>query len=667
VVNEKTFSKANCVSTQKITITATDLCAAREIQTEPSTPGGTSGVAIERVILVPQGGSPINIVTGADAGGVNLGDVVTTNRLDGDNKGTNSWVYNGTNLPDGTHELRVVVRDDCGNLSKQSSTYFTVGDDVGTAPICIAGLSTALASNPGGKDEAAGMAVVWATDCIAGPTYDCNGQGPETDATGKKLIRKYYIVKDNGDGVWNAADSLDARGYPIRKRTSVMFDCNDADYTFVRIRIYSEDERGNMAYCDGYVIVTDPGDVCGKNAASAQVSGGITTESGIGVEGVEVNLSGKTTMLYMSDNKGKYSFGGLEMGNDYTVTPHLDKDPMNGVSTYDLAMITRHVLSQQLLDSPYKIIAADINNSRSVTTLDLIQLRKLILGIEAGFVSNTSWRFIDAAFKFPNPQNPWQTPFPEIVNVNDLDGDITASFIAVKVGDVTGNVAASGGLRAAGHLSVRTEDQSISSGAVARIPVYSDFDGIEGIQFTLNFDRDAIELVEIEHGIAGAENIGMFPEQGALTASWNAGSIQTTEGQPFFTIVLKAKRDISSLEGMLNIDSRLTAAEAYRGNGELLVPRLDIEKAAALGFALKQNVPNPFFGETIIGFMLPVSGEVTLSLTDVQGRTVKVVKGTFDAGYQEIKVKGADLPAGVLQYTLSSGSFSATRRMIVTK
>jgi hypothetical protein len=428
-----------------------------------------------------------------------------------------------------------------------------------------------------------------------------------------------------------------------------MFDCNDADYTFVRIRIYSEDERGNMAYCDGYVIVTDPGDVCGKSAASAGVSGGITTESGIGVEGVEVNLSGKITMLYMSDNKGKYSFGGLEMGNDYTITPHLDKDPMNGVSTYDLAMITRHVLSQQLLDSPYKIIAADVNNSRSVTTLDLIQLRKLILGIEGSFISNTSWRFIDAAFKFPDPQNPWQTPFPEVVNVNDLDRDITASFIA-------------------GHWTMRAADQSIRAGTVARIPVYGDFDGIEGIQFTLNFDREAVELVEIEHGIARVENIGMFPEQGVLTASWNAGSAQTIgEGQPFFTLVLKAKSDISSLVGMLRLDSRFTAAEAYRRNGELLVPRLDIEKAVEQGFVLKQNVPNPFFGETIIGFMLPVSGEVTLSLTDVQGRTVKVVKGTFDSGYQEFKVKGADLPAGVLQYTLSSGSFSATRRMIVTK
>jgi len=447
-----------------------------------------------------------------------------------------------------------------------------------------------------------------------------------------------------------------------------MFNCNDAEYTFVRIRLYSEDERGNMAYCDSYAIVTDPREVCGKGPASAEVSGGIITEYGLAVEGVEVNLSGNLTMLYMSDEKGKYSFGGLEMGNDYTITPHLDRYPMNGVSTYDLAMITRHVLSQQLLDSPYKMIAADVNNSRSITTLDIIQLRKMILGIEGSFPSNTSWRFIDAAFNFPNPQNPWQTSFPEIVNVNDLEGDISASFIGIKVGDVSGNATASGGLRGSGYLGMRVEDQAVSAGAVTRIPVFGDLNAIEGIQFTLNFDQQAAELLEIEYGIAKVENIGVFPQQGAVTASWHTNPASAVvEGMPFFTLIVKAKKDIASLAEVLSLDSRITAAEAYRRNGELLSLKLGIEKAAEQGFGLKQNAPNPFAGETVIGFMLPVPGEVTLSFTDVQGRTVKVVKGTFGAGYQEIKVKGSDLPAGVLQYTLSSGSSSATRRMIVTK
>jgi hypothetical protein len=48
----------------------------------------------------------------------------------------------------------------------------------------------------------------------------------------------------------------------------------------------------------------------------------------------------------------------------------LDEDAGNGVSTYDLVLISLHILQVDQLDSPYKVIAADANNSQSVTTLE---------------------------------------------------------------------------------------------------------------------------------------------------------------------------------------------------------------------------------------------------------------------------------------------------------
>jgi hypothetical protein len=58
-----------------------------------------------------------------------------------------------------------------------------------------------------------------------------------------------------------------------------------------------------------------------------------------------------------------------------------DNDPLNGVSTFDLVLINKHILGLEPLNSPYKMIAADANNSRSITTFDIVELRKLILGI----------------------------------------------------------------------------------------------------------------------------------------------------------------------------------------------------------------------------------------------------------------------------------------------
>jgi len=84
-------------------------------------------------------------------------------------------------------------------------------------------------------------------------------------------------------------------------------------------------------------------------------------------------------------------------------------------------------------------------------------------------------------------------------------------------------------------------------------------------------------------------------------------------------------------------------------------------------YALYQNQPNPFAGKTTIGFYLPNAGEATLTITDVRGRVLKVFKGEYGRGMHQIQLDGEDLPAGVLQYTLISGDFTATRKMVLTR
>ncbi|MBK6497191.1 MAG: hypothetical protein IPG00_03100 [Saprospiraceae bacterium] len=98
-------------------------------------------------------------------------------------------------------------------------------------------------------------------------------------------------------------------------------------------------------------------------------------------------------------------------------------------------MIQRHILGIKALDSPYKLIAADANNSKSISAADIVELRKLILGLSSKLSNNTSWRFVDATFKFNEPASPW--PFAEFLKYESLESNMMASdFIAVKVGDV---------------------------------------------------------------------------------------------------------------------------------------------------------------------------------------------------------------------------------------
>ena len=92
---------------------------------------------------------------------------------------------------------------------------------------------------------------------------------------------------------------------------------------------------------------------------------------------------------YQIDPSG-CNFGGTTLRN---VVPDEDyTNPLEGVSTFDLVLIQRAMLGQ-ITFSPYQKIAADADNSGSVTSFDIVTIRKMLLGITPS-VPAGSWRYI---------------------------------------------------------------------------------------------------------------------------------------------------------------------------------------------------------------------------------------------------------------------------------
>ena len=88
------------------------------------------------------------------------------------------------------------------------------------------------------------------------------------------------------------------------------------------------------------------------------------------------------------------------------------------------------------------------------------------------------------------------------------------------------------------------------------------------------------------------------------------------------------------------------------------------------GFELLQNEPNPFSGETLLRFRMPETGEAILTVQDASGRTLFQQEGKYPEGMNAIRVSDAQLRKGatgaaVLYYTLTTGTHTATRKMIV--
>jgi hypothetical protein len=187
----------------------------------------------------------------------------------------------------------------------------------------------------------------------------------------------------------------------------------------------------------------------------------------------------------------------------------------------------------------------------------------------------------------------------------------------------------------------------------------TDRSDVYGYQFTLN--TPGLELTEVV-GDVKSNNIGVFNNR--LTVSVN--SDQTLSSDNLLTLRMKATQS-GTLSEMLTMGSEVTRAEAYVGT-DLEVVSIDLTNNTATTFELFQNEPNPFNEFTMIGFNMPKSGEATLTMYDVTGKTLKVIEGNYAQGYNSVSISNEDLGvAGMVYYKLQTGEFTATKHMVVIR
>jgi len=170
-------------------------------------------------------------------------------------------------------------------------------------------------------------------------------------------------------------------------------------------------------------------------------SGTIANEDGgvVQIANVTVTLNGDPNLTTVTDTLGTYLFTNIPAG-EYTITAERTGDARNGVSTFDLVLIMKHILGVDLLDSPYEVLAADVNHDSNITSFDVVTLRQLILGIITEFPSSKSWLFIDGDHVFSNPNNPWQdAPAQQKTVIINGSEEVQADFVGIKIGDVNGN------------------------------------------------------------------------------------------------------------------------------------------------------------------------------------------------------------------------------------
>ncbi|MDO8368350.1 MAG: cohesin domain-containing protein [Saprospiraceae bacterium] len=437
------------------------------------------------------------------------------------------------------------------------------------------------------------------------------------------------------------------------------------------------------------------------------IRGDIATELGCWIEEVLVEIVAVDTTCNTFVVTGRDGLGNapcepfttgcicdIATAGSYEVTPFRNDNPLNGVTTYDLVLISQHILGARF-DSPYKMIAADANKTGSITSFDIIEIRKLILGIYDSLPMNTSWRFVPESFEFPNLSNPFQTSFPEKDTISALP-DTLVDFIGIKIGDV--NYTAITDCYSPNpnplnpnncHAFERPADPyplreprrvALKSGDYYTLPVHAGGEvPLIAFQSAFRFDPTVLELISPSLGDApglSGENFNLAQSnEGIIRTSWFAQTDALEEellmpGQILFNLTFRVKQDFSENEILLSIDESLMPNLGWAQEGTAY--SLQTEASSMREEKNQPELPvwvrcrpNPSPGEVVFDIVaLPQPHRAQITVFDAFGRRMWWRDLGMETGPTQVYVpEAASWPNSVYHWELrfdkqkSTGTF----------
>jgi len=192
---------------------------------------------------------------------------------------------------------------------------------------------------------------------------------------------------------------------------------------------------------------------------------------------------------------------------------------------------------------------------------------------------------------------------------------------------------------------------------------------------TLNGNSNDVWIFQIAGGIIMASGKSVILSGGAQSKNifWQSfGSVAIGTTAHFEGIIL-AQTSISlgtgaSMNGILLAQTAVTldVNAVTKPTGTTGVETGFIPQE----FYLSQNYPNPFNPSTTIEYFIPSDGFVSLKIFNTIGQEVStLVNENQSAGKYTVNFNSADigLPSGLYYYSLRSGDFKATRKMILIK
>jgi len=371
------------------------------------------------------------------------------------------------------------------------------------------------------------------------------------------------------------------------------------------------------------------------------VSGSIYREDLAAINNVELSCVNDD----ITDIAGEYLIEDIPIGSNCQLTPDKTDIARSGVSISDIIMIQRHLVFLDTLDSPYKIIAADVNGSGSVNITDLISIQRVILFIETEFPIGKTWRFIPESFNFPNPENPFATSFPEDISLNGISQDeVDQDFIGIKLGDVNNtadpiNIQNDDPIYLIGNTNIDANILTIDFNSLSDV-------SLSGIQGRLNFDSQLLRPIISESKMTNL--VDQYHEDAINFIWWDQASkksgVKFSSDQSFYSMQFELlTNDHEAALNSIHLNNEFSMVVNSESHENKI--QLDLKhREYSSNFFQNKIYPNPFSGKI---FWSSENSERSIEwkLVDTKGKSIST--GMLNNQSNAVLYDNPDLPAGV--------------------
>lgn len=345
---------------------------------------------------------------------------------------------------------------------------------------------------------------------------------------------------------------------------------------------------------------------------------------------VLVNLIGGSNVVdnIMSDTQGGYSFS--TTNNTFRITPFKNDELTKGITIADVARIRRHFLQKNILDSEYKILAADVNKDGKINIIDVAFTNRVFLRKLDHFPGNTAWRFVPVAADIR--MNPLNVNIPNTIHLNGSGLDFeNLDFYSIKTGDVD--------YSALNNVKSHTDDNRFSMALsipdtvlapqeMIDMPVYlSGDENISALSFNMQYDTAILELIAISSTVLDGFSAGSYNDiDGNVLIGWDhpQGNAINAEGvlmMMTFRNKVSVGRSEILLENASLFDRDLNAINVSTQSGSV-----DFMTSSVNGIYTDYHIsanPNPFMDAVMIEVKTSTPQQLKIKFTNVSGDLLK--------------------------------------------